>query len=286
MALSNIVPDLWSSRLLVALRKSAVAGNLVNRDYEGEIRRQGDSVKITSINDVTIGNYTAHTDITVEDLDDATRSLLIDQAKYFAFEVDDIEKAQSVEGASAFNAGLDNAAYQLKDTADALILDAINDAAEATSNDLGTVAIHTTAQNLYDAFVDLNTRLSINNVPKDGRFAVVSPAVMGRLTKLNLLIGAGDALGASTRTSGWVGRIAGLDIYESNNLPAVTDVAATGGLAIAGHRIATTYAEQIVSVETARMEKRFADMVKGLHVYGVKVTRPTAVAKVEFDATA
>src|ERR1044072_6949031 len=98
MAVTNFVPDLWTAELLASLRKAAVAGGLVNRDYEGEIKRQGDSVKITSINDVTIGTYTAHSDITVEDIDDATRSLLIDQAKYFAVELDDIEKAQHVKG--------------------------------------------------------------------------------------------------------------------------------------------------------------------------------------------
>ena len=286
MALGDIIPDLWSAKLLVALRKNAVGVSLCNRDYEGEIRRQGDSVKITSIDNVTISDYVQHADLSVEALGDATRSLLIDKAKSFAFSVERIEQVQAVAGSSAIDQGLDNASYQLADVADAIILDAINDAAETTGNDLGTIAVHTTAQNLYDAFVDLNKVLSDNNVPKSGRYAVVSPAIMARLTKLNLLVGAGDGLGADVRTSGWVGRLAGLDIYESNNLPAVTDAAATGGLVIAGHRIATTYADQIVETSKVPMERRFADLVKGLHVYGVKVTRPTAVAKVEFDATA
>jgi hypothetical protein len=286
MALGDIIPDLWSARLLVALRKNAVGVNLCNRDYEGEIRRQGDSVKITSIDNVTISDYTQHADLTIEALGDTSQSLLIDQAKAFAFAVERIEQVQAVAGSSAIDQGLDNASYQLADVADAFILDKINDAAEGTSTDLGTIAVHTDAEAMYDAFVDLNKVLSQNNVPKSGRFAVVSPAVMASLTKLNLLVGAGDALGADTRTTGWVGRLAGLDIFESNNLPAVTDAAATGGLVIAGHRIATTYADQIVETSRVPMERRFADLVKGLHVYGVKVTRPAAVAKVEFDATA
>jgi N4-gp56 family major capsid protein len=287
VAVTNFIPDLWSAKLLVALRKAHVSGALVNRDYEGEIKRQGDSVKITSINDVTIGSYTAHSDITVEDIDDATRSLLIDQAKYFAVELDDIERAQHVKGGgSPLAQAVDNAAYQLADTADAFLLDLINDAAEGTSNDLGTVAIHTTAKNLYDAFVDLGVKLDEANVPDQGRFLVVSPALHGRVRKLDEWVGVGDMSSEVARTRGLIGEIAGLPVYKSNNLPAVTDVAATGGLALAGYRGATTFAEQIVSVEAARMEKRFADMVKGLHVYGGKVVRPTGVAKVEFDATA
>lgn len=285
MAVTNFVPDLWAARLLVSLRKSAVAANLVNRDYEGEIKRQGDSVKITSINDVTIGSYTAHTDITVEDIDDATRSLLIDQAKYFAFELDDVERAQAVNGASVLSQATDNAAYQLKDVADAFLLAAMNTAVQGGANDLGTVAIHTTKQNLYDAIVDLGVVLDEDNVPEEGRFVVVSPSLHGRLQKLDTFVAAGDDRGAGVRTTGFIGSVSGLDIYKSNNLPAVTDAAATGGIAIAGYRGATTYAEQIVSVEAARMEKRFADMVKGLHVYGAKVVRPTGLAVVEFDAT-
>jgi hypothetical protein len=287
MAVSNFIPDLWTAKLLVALRKNHVAGALVNREYEGEIKRQGDSVKITSINDVTIGTYTAHNDITVEDIDDATRSLVIDQARYFAVELDDIEKAQHVKGGgSPLAQAVDNAAYQLSDTADAFLLDAMNDAIQGTGTDLGTVAIHTDADALYDSVVDLMVKLDQNNVPSQGRFVIVSPALHGRLLKLDRFVATGDSVAASSRGTGFIGQISGLDVYKSNNLPAVTDVAATGGLAIAGYRGATTFAEQIVSVEAARMEKRFADMVKGLHVYGAKVVRPTALAVVEFDATA
>jgi N4-gp56 family major capsid protein len=286
MAVSNFIPELWSSNLLIALRKNMVGVSLVNRDYDGEITRMGDSVKITSISDVTIGDYTAHTDITFEDIDDATRSLLIDKAKVFAFEIDDVEAAQAVNNGNLMAAAMESASYGLGTTADALIIDAINDAAEATGNDLGTVAIHTTAKNLYDAFVDLSVKLDEANVPEIGRYAVVSPALHGRLLKLDTFVNAADAQSPTVRGRGFIGEIAGLSIYKSNNLPAVTDVNATGGLAIAGHPMATTFAEQIVKTEAVRLEKRFADGVKGLHVYGIKVTRPTAVAKVEFDATA
>ena len=286
MAVTNFVPDLWTAKILVALRKKAVAANLVNRNYEGEVKRMGDSVKITSIDDVAIGSYTAHSDITWEAIDDSTRSLLIDQAKYFAFEMDDVEKAQSVNGGAVMNQALDNATYQLRDTSDAFLLAAMNTALQGTGNDLGTVAIHTTAQNLYDTFVDLSVALDEDNVPEEGRWAVVSPSLHGRLLKLDSFIQAGDNASPNARLNGYIGEVAGLSLFKSNNLPAVTDAAATGGLAIAGHSVATTFAEQIVSVEATRLENRFADGVKGLHVYGAKVVRPTALAVAEFDATA
>ena len=98
MAVTNFVPDIWSARILSNLSRMAVSGACVNRNYEGDVARAGDSVKITNFVDPTIGSYTAHSDITIEDIDDATQSLLINQQKYFAFELDDVERAQSVNG--------------------------------------------------------------------------------------------------------------------------------------------------------------------------------------------
>ena len=171
--------------------------------------------------------------------------------------------------------------------ADAFLLNLMQDAAQGTGNDLGTVDISGTGGGdlVWDAIVDLSVKLDEANVPTEGRFVVLAPALHGRLLKDNRFIAAGDVRGAETRASGFIGQVAGLDIFKSNNMPAVTDVAATAGAAIAGHRMATSFAEQIVSVEAFRMERRFADAVKGLHVYGAKVVRPTALATVEFDGT-
>jgi hypothetical protein len=96
MAITFFQPEIWAAQLLSVLEKSLVyAGpSVVNRDYEGEIANAGDTVHITSIGDPTIGTYTKDTDITVQVLTDADRALLIDQQKYFAFEVDDIDLRQ------------------------------------------------------------------------------------------------------------------------------------------------------------------------------------------------
>src|SRR5690606_14297384 len=92
MAVSSFVPQVWAAELLVALEKSLVYGQpgVVNTDYEGEISQYGDTVSVNSVGDPTIGDYTAHSDISVEALDTTAATLKIDVAKYFAFEVDDI----------------------------------------------------------------------------------------------------------------------------------------------------------------------------------------------------
>ena len=93
----EFIPTVWAARLLTALEKSLVYGqaNVSNRDYEGEIRASGNTVKIASIGDVSIGDYVKDNDIDdPEVLSDDDQSLLIDQAKYFNFYVDSIDRAQ------------------------------------------------------------------------------------------------------------------------------------------------------------------------------------------------
>lgn len=277
MATTNFVPDIWSARILTALSRKAVAGGITNRDYEGDIKGGGDSVKITSFVDPTIGAYTAHTDITVEDIDDATRALLIDQQKYFAFELDDVERAQVVNAGAVMAEVTKRAAYGLANTLDTFLLTTLAAGASAAAPDHQVAeATIATAADAYVALVDWGILLDQADVPDDDRFVVVTPAFHGKLLKDDRFVKAGDDASATTRLNGRVGEAAGFEIFKSNNLPDGAGAGA-GKAMIAGYRGACTLAEQIVSVEGARMEKRFADMVKGLHVYGAKVTRPTGL---------
>lgn len=277
MATTNFVPDIWSARILTALSTKHVAGGVTNRDYEGDIKGAGDSVKITSFVDPTIGTYTAHNDITVEDIDDATRSLLIDQQKYFAFELDDVEKAQVVNAGAVLAEVTKRAAYGLANTLDTFVLATLAAGASAAAPDhqIAEATINTAA-GAYDALVDWSVLLDEADIPDDDRFAIVTPAFHGLLLKDSRFVAAGDDPSAAVRSNGRVGEAAGFSIHKSNNLPDGAGAGA-GTAMISGYRGACTLAEQIVSVEGARMEKRFADMVKGLHVYGAKVTRPTGL---------
>src|SRR5689334_112406 len=93
----TFIPTVWAARLLNALDKSLVYGQpgVVNRDYEGDIREAGNSVKVASIGDVTVDDYTKDTDINdPEILTDAEQTMLIDQQKYFNFFIDSVDRAQ------------------------------------------------------------------------------------------------------------------------------------------------------------------------------------------------
>lgn len=275
MAVTNFVPDIWSARILTNLSRSAVASAICNRDYEGDTT-VGDSVKITSIVDPTITAYTG-ADMTPEDIDDATRSLLLDQKQSFNFYLDDVEAAQSVSGGAVLREAIDRASYGLANVLDAYVLSQMGGGASASAPDHQVAeATISTASGAYDALVDWGVLLDTADIPDQDRFVVVTPAFYGKILKDDRFVGSGDAAGAATRANGMVGEAAGFAVYKSNNLPDGPGAGA-GTLMIAGSRNATTLAEQVRKVEAYRVEKKFADGVKGLHVYGVKVTRPTGL---------
>ncbi|MER6603918.1 N4-gp56 family major capsid protein [Streptomyces parvus] len=277
MAISAFKPEVWESNLLVTLEKSHVYGaaGVVNRDYEGSIANYGDTVHITSLADPTIGTYTPHTDITIEDVDDVDSTLLIDQSKYFAFEVDDVEKRQAFNGGAVLTEQARKAAYKLRDVADTYVAGLM--AAGVDAGNLVAEQTLTDPADAYDLLVDLGTTLNEDDVPFEDRWAVVTPKFYGLLQKDTRFVGAGDPAAAATRMNGLIGQAAGFSVRMSNNAPNGPGAGA-GKLIIAGYNGAVTFAEQINKTEAARKEKGFADIVKGLHLYGAKVVRPTGLA--------
>lgn len=270
--LSNFIPEIWTANILSALRTRLVyAGpGIVNRDYEGEIAEAGDTVHITSFADPTIRDYTAESNITVDSISDATRALVIDQAKYFAFDVDDVIRRQALSG--WVQEVTSRSAYKLALTTDNFMSDTMYDALNQTSQDLGAITADISDNSSYPlVIVRMWQELTENDVPVDGRWMVVPPALYAALLQDNRFIDASASGSTEALRNGFVGRAGGFDIFVSNQVPQPT----SGVYAvIAGHPMATTYAEQINSVEAARRELRFGDLVKGLHLYGAKVVRP------------
>jgi hypothetical protein len=281
MSLQNFIPTIWSARILSALEKSHVFGqtNVVNREYEGEIRERGDSVKINSVGDITIKDHERNTDIEgAEELNDGSQMLVIDQGKYFNFGIDDVDKAQT--NANVMGEAMKRAGYGLRDKSDQFV--ASSHVLVPASNLIGTDAapIVPTKETAYEYLVDLNTKLDEANVPTEERFCVVPPWFEGLLLKDGRFVAAGTSKTDETLRNGMIGRAAGFDILKSNNTP---NTAGTLYKIIAGHSIAYSYAEQIVKVEGYRPEKRFSDAIKGLHCYGGRLVRPYAWAVATFN---
>lgn len=275
MALTNFIPQVWSAQLLISLKKSLVygQGGVVNRDYEGEIRAYGDTVKINSIGAVTVGDYARNTNLSdPETLTDATRTLVIDRSKFFNFQIDDLDKAQ--QNPKVMQQAMVEAAYALRNAADSYVAGLYTGV--QAGNTIGSDASPKvpTKADAYEYLVDLGTVLDENNVPEQGRWVVVPPWYHGLMLKDDRFIHA-TAQGDAVIQNGVIGQAAGFTVLTSNNVPNTTG---TKYKIMAGYSGAISYAEQINEVEGYRPEKRFADAVKGLHLYGAKLVRPEGIA--------
>ena len=275
MSIQNFIHTIWSARLLYHLDISHVYLNLLNRDYEGEIKNFGDTVKINQVGDVSIKDYTKGTDIDApEDITGEQQELKIDQAKYFNFAVDDVDNAQT--NPKLMDKAMQRAAYAMNDVVDAFAANllAINVHAD---NAIGTneAPIVPTKADAYDYLVDLNTKLTEANVAKMGRWVVIPAFYHGLLLKDDRFVGNGTDYNQAILEGGEVGKAAGFTVYVSNNVP---NTEGAKYKVIAGTTEAGSYAEQILNTEAYRPEKRFSDAVKGLHTYGAKVLQSKCIA--------
>lgn len=277
MSVATFIPELWSARLLQGLEKSHVATNLVNRDYEGQIRNQGDKVNINTLSDVAIKTYTPNSDIaSPDDLTTTKQQLEITEADYFNIQLDDVDRVQAA--GELMDTAMRNVAYKMNDKTDSFILGKIASGV-ASGNIIGTTEspIQVTKNNIYESIIEMRTKLDKANVPTSGRTIIIPPEIYALLLQDERFVKSDAVAGQNVLVNGLVGRVAGFDVFESNNV--VYDTDNKFWKVTAQVRTATTFAEQIVKTEAYRMEKRFSDAVKGLHVYGAKVTDGTQIAE-------
>lgn len=264
MAIENFIPELWSTRINVRLRKELVFGSICNRDYEGEIANEGNVIRINHIGPITVGTYIPNqTVITPQELTDFQTQLRIDQAKYFSFTVDDVEAAQA--NVEIMDEAIQEASWSLRNEADAYVASLWTEAGFITTS----TAVNSV--NVLAALLSLGQKLSENNVPRDGRWVVLPPWMTTKLALAKVLVpwdASRDAF-----ENGFQGRVAGFDVYESNN------VFESGGTyrIMAGHRRAIAFVGQSTKIEAYRREASFSDAVKGLYLYGAKVIYPDAL---------
>jgi hypothetical protein len=273
LSITKFRPEIWSAQLLVALRQNLVYSAFTNRDYEGEIAGYGDTVRITSVNRPTINQYVPNsTSITPEVPNDSQRTLVIDQADYFAFAVDDVDARQA--RGNVIPQLMDEAAFAEANKIDQYLSSFYTSIQSA--NQLGAVSVAAATPNqFYDnVLVPLKVKLDQANVPVQGRRVAISPAAHGLLLRDSRFVANAANNVSSALVTGSVGQAAGFDILLSNQTPTT----GSDSVVIAGNDRALTFASQISQVEAYRPQTSFSDAVKGLFLYGAKVIRPDSLA--------
>lgn len=297
MATNYFIPKVWSAKILEALDKELVYADLFNTDYEGEITEAGDTVHIAQVGDVTIKDFDCGTDIAApDDVNVEDLTLEIKQSKYFNISVCDVNEVQSK--VSLLDTATQRAGYGFADVCDQYLGNLLATSGQVKDG-LGTKTepIKITADNAYETLVKMKTALDKANLPKQERKVVVPPEFEGFMLLDPRFVAKSSDASQDSLHEGTIYRAAGFEIRTSNNVPSETNGGSgsktnggsgsttNGGSGsttvfyiVGSSPIQGTFAQQILKTEAYRPEKRFADAVKGLHVYGAKVLRPKVVA--------
>ena len=292
------VPEIYSKKVQIALRKASTVEAICNTDYMGEIKTYGDTVNIVKEPQIATAAYTRGLATPATALTDAELVLVIDKANYFSFQVDSLEKKfghiNFPEVAS------NNAAYQLKDAMDVEVLDNMYDEAIAATAVLtpagnaakaaifGSVAAPIDIGHAAGEVDPLNFMSSAaqvmdeNNNPEDNRWFVAAPSFYNQLADTSSkLLSIDYNAGKGSLRNGLVasGLVRGFAMYKSLNT--LSQVVGGAGAAVPsvlfGHMRSTSCASAMNTVESFRSPTTFADQVRGLHVYGRKVLNTASV---------
>lgn len=285
----TFIPEIWSGKLIEKFYATTVLAQISNTDYEGEIKNQGDKIKIRTRPTITIRDYQAGQSLLVERPSSNIVELSIDKGKYFNTILDDVMDVQS--DMNLMSMWSDDASEQMKiviDT-DALLFlvgkaDASNRGtaagAKSASVNLGatTTPLVLVARNpsagqveVIDLLVRLGQVLDENNIPETGRW-VIMPAWMSSRIKMSELRDAslsGD--GTSILRNGRLGMVDRFTLYSSNLIASgvAAGLAAGEWAILAGHAHSLTFATQMTKMETLRSESTFGTLMRGLQVYGL-----------------
>lgn len=301
MSITNFNPTIWTKAFLYNLNKRHVHADVMNRDYEGAIKEAGDTVKISSIGRITVRAYTRNSGLggtaaspTItgiarpEILQGSSLFLTISEGDYFNFAVDDADKWQQIP--KLMDKAMKEAAYAMANDVDQFCNSTLQTGVAGTADGNGNRLIARTIgtgagdEDAYETLVDLVVKLRENDVTGD-MWVIVPPWFVGMLLKDVRFTSFGTPENRATLANGRIGRAAvGLEVLESNNLSGATSgtLATAGGVytILAGVKEAATFAEQTNKIEAFRPPDGFNDAVKGLHLYGAKVTRPYALASI------
>mgnify|MGYP000734848082 FL=1 len=270
---STFIPEIWSKKLNQMLEKNCVMMQCVNKNWEGEISQQGDTVKIITPADVTVSTLTSD-NITYTSLAPKSQDLVIDQKKFFAFKIDDVAKVQS--NMDIMESHLVNAKKAIEEVQDSYLLAMHTDVTESNTVGSESSPITLDKSTIYEHFVKLSLALKNSDAVHTGvrPWVVINPNIESYLLQSPEFIKAYNVADETLR-DGAIGRIAGMDVLVSTNL---TDID-NKYYVLAGTNDAITFASQLAKIESLRDKDSFSDLVRGLYLYGAKTVQPKALAK-------
>ena len=275
MAVTSFIPTIWYSKLLSQLKPRLVGEAFVNHDVEGEVM-YGGSVKINRIGTVELKDYDGSA-ITYSDMDTTAETLNIDHMKYEAKQLDDVDAVQSRDGGQLMAKYTEAMAVAIADDLDKETFKEIASAATGANvygSDASPIAVTDSAK-AKALILKLKSMCDKANVPKEGRRLACSSDFSGLLLA-DPYINLSQPTAADSLVAGYIGKLYGFEIFETNNLP---ETDGNNQQVVASHPMFTTEVNQIQKMEALRLQDSFKDAVRCLSVSGRKTVYPEGVMK-------
>lgn len=271
MAVANFKKQVWSSKIQHQLETITSLKDHCDFQFEGEVK-QAERIKILGVVRPTIRTYVPGTALVREGGNDNVQYMDIDQFRYFDFEVDDVEKAQSQKG--LIEALSKEATLGLSEEADKYVASlVVTDKANlnsAASTDISTVT---------DGGISLieggfATLYGNNCKPSDTFHLEITPEWYTILRPEIITL---DTNNSEIIKKGYVGKYGNALISIENMLGTWNDGTRDTKLAMLRTNKAIAFAGQIDKVEAYRPQDAFSDAIKGLYVFGSKIVRPKQI---------
>lgn len=303
MAISDLIPNLWAAAFLKKVEEQSVYMQVVNTLYEGQLRtRGGNTVKVPDFSKtVTIRDYAIGTNLeAAEAADGSTVDLVINKQKYFHIKVDDINAAQAAPNILA--EFVDRAAKTAVLQIDSDIMAEIAGSYALARANASALPLITTDPSdvtaLLRALTNIKRRMTEADIPLAGRWILMHPQIIEHLENYYAVAGYEQnssaevaqftpATSDATTRAGFAGTLLGFNVFQTKRIPTSGSGANKEWRCPMGFgRSAVTHAGQITTVEALRSETQFADVVRGLYVYGTKTLIPGEIFWLRVDDTA
>ena len=271
MAVTKFIQTIWSKKIQDDLEEKCKLVKDCTREYEGECK-YANTVKILGVGEPTVDGYTGQ-DIEIEEMSDKDQLLTIDVQNYFAFMVNDVDKAQSVPGLPEKfqQKAMNKLALKREKFIGALVAGKAQatvdeKASNETYKEGATNIIEASGKTqtaIKTALTDAIVTLREKNFDEGGvieidprTYATFKDSLIELKTNNDELI-----------KRGVVGLFDNYEVKSTNNV--YKD--ATHVYCIVRSKNAIAFAGQINEVEAGRMERRFSDYIRGLDTFGAKI---------------
>ena len=279
----NFSPIIYSQKVQKFFRTASVAEAITNTDYAGEIENFGDTVNIIKEPVVSVSSYTRCAVVNIQEIVDDQLQLTVDQANTFAFKVDDIEERHSHINFESVSTS--SGAYALKNAYDQNVIAAMFAGPSSSSPDHVIGSDGSGVDTGFDSSetdpVDIISKharlLNLQDVPEENRWFLGSPEFYEQMGQASSKLMSDTTGNATPLRNGKVyeGKVMNMELYMTNNFAA----SSTSNFfkILSGHMSSTATANHIAKIEVIRDTDSFSDVVRGLHVFGRKVLRDTAL---------